>query len=191
MTLYLKRYTTVIGFIIFLGLLTPLSVPMMNIFGASTKINVLTPLQPFTAIFLHLNMTHWLTNSIYLLIIMWGDSLNKNELSHPVLAILFIGYLDNLFAIVATLSYNLPTMIIIGASGGIFGLLGYVFVNNIITIIYKPYLKKTYISVILLLTVVYTVLDGNPNITSNIIHLAGITIGAIYAIYAWQTKKTA
>lgn len=188
---YLRKYTTIIGFIIFLGLLTPISVPMMNIFGASTKISFLTPIQPLTAVFLHLNIMHWLTNSIYLLIIMWGDSLNKKQLEHPVITLIAIGFLANLFAIVATLSYNLPTMIIIGASGGIFGLLGYVFINNLITLYYKHHKKELYLSIPLLLIVTYVLLEGNPNITSNIVHLTGLTIGTILAIYDWQTKKTA
>lgn len=188
---YLRKYATVIGFIIFLGFMVPISIPMINIFGASTKISFLTPIQPFTAVFLHLNGMHWLTNSIYLLIIMWCDSINKQQLSHPILGIIMIGALDNLFAIVATLAYNLPTMVIIGASGGIFGLLGYVLINNLITLYYKPRNKNIYIALILLLTVIYVVLTSNPNITSNIVHLTGLTIGSIAAIYKWQTKKTA
>lgn len=169
-------------FAIITGVITPFSKMFIPFFAVNTNINILTTIQPFTALFLHYNWMHWFMNMFYLGTILHINHKTDNPIQSPLRHLFIIGILANSLALLGTIAYNLPQTYLIGASGGIFGLLGYTLPNLLIRLYKKPKDFKNILYIIILIFLMYSVFDANPNLTSNLTHISGIVVGLIYAI---------
>lgn len=180
--LTLTSKSSLLIFAIFTGVITPFSKMFIPFFAVNTNINILTIIQPFTALFLHYNWLHWLTNMFYLGVILYINHKTDNPIHAPLKHLFIIGTLANALALLGTIAYNLPQTYLIGASGGIFGLLGYTLPNLLIRLYKKPKDLKNILYIIILIFLMYSVFDANSNLTSNLTHISGIVVGLIYAI---------
>lgn len=180
--LTLTSKSSLLIFAIFTGIITPFSKMFIPFFAVNTDINILTIIQPFTALFLHYNWMHWFMNMFYLGTILYINHKTDNPIQSPLKHLFIIGILANALALLGTIAYNLPQTYLIGASGGIFGLLGYTLPNLLIRFYKKPKDLKNILYIIILIFLMYSVFDANPNLTSNLTHISGIVVGLIYAI---------
>lgn len=118
----------------------------------------------------------------YLGVILYINHKTDNPIKAPLRHLLIIGIFANSLALLGTIAYNLPQTYLIGASGGIFGLLGYTLPNLAIRFYHKPKDFKNILYIATLIFLMYSVFDANDNLTSNLTHISGIVVGLIYAI---------
>lgn len=133
----------------------------------------------FTSIFLHGSVSHLILNSIALFF--FGHALEKEISKKKFLAIFFLGGIVGNFANLFFSPYKLT----VGASGGIFSIMGAAMLIKPFEFMVYPYLIPVPLALVGILYSVYTVLallvGGESNIAYSA-HVGGLATGLVFGL---------
>ena len=186
------RATIILSFLVIAGFLYELFAPgdinvLIDTWGFSGANFVANPITFFTSIFLHGGVEHLLANLFVL--IFFGIALEKEASAGKTLAIFFIGALAGDMLSLVVYPWD---AISIGASAGIFALVGAGMLIKPVDLSFYPFIVPVPLIFLGILYAVYNVYGFIFGIESNvsyIAHFGGLATGLMYGFHHSGWKR--